>query len=232
MSPFPCLAGLTLRPRNHTRVGTEIPAKNICRFQYSGCGFGMQWVAAQKSSGTNRRKDVRKTLPKTGSQNTVFRSDKAGSKVIRETVVLRMTQSDIRECQPGEIYSFKEASPDARHPFAIVGPFDDEYYLGCITHSNPKQYPYNIPMDPRDFEQEYSNGKQATITYSEHRGTGSHFVGVALFKKVDLAVTWSGQLSTQGLEKMRKAIEGSDPEMWGQYKVNSAQRLKTSKGKK
>ena len=47
----------------------------------------MQWVAAQKSSGTNRRKDVRKTLPKTGSQNTVFRSDKAGSKVIRETVV-------------------------------------------------------------------------------------------------------------------------------------------------
>ena len=125
-----------------------------------------------------------------------------------------MTQSDIRECQPGEIYSFKEPSPDAWHPFAIVGPFDDEYYLGCmITHSNPKQYPDNIPMDPGDFEQEYDKGKQATITYSEIRGTGSHFVGVALFKKVDFAVTRSGQLSSQGLEKMVKAVEGLDPEM-------------------
>ena len=141
-----------------------------------------------------------------------------------------MIQSNFRECLPGGIYSFKEAQPDARHPFAIVGPFDDEYYLGCmITHGNPERWPDNIPMEPEDFEQEYDNGKQATITYSENRGTGSHFVSVALFKKVDFAVTWSGQLSAQGLDKMVKAVEGLSPEMWHRYKGNSIERLKASK---
>ena len=193
----------------------------------------MQWIAAQKSSGTNRRKDVRKTLPKTGSQNTVFRSDKAGSKVIRETVVLRMTQDEFRKYQPGEIYSFSESQDDARHPFAILDRFNEEYYLGCmVTHGDPEKWPDNIPMEPEDFEREFDQGREAKVVYSESRGTGSHFVRVALLKEVDLAVKWSGQLSSQGLEKMRKAIEGLDPEMWGQYKVNSAQRLKTSKGKK
>ena len=100
--------------------------------------------------------------------------------------------------------------------------FDDRFVLvsqhaaGAVHHA------------PARFDQ----GREAKVVYSKSRGTGSHFVRVGLLKEVDLAVKWSGQLSSHGLEKMRKAIEGLDPEMWGQYKVNSAQRLKTSKGKR
>ena len=144
-----------------------------------------------------------------------------------------MAQDEFTEYQPGEIYSFSESHDDARHPFAILDRFNEEYYLGCmITHGDPGKWPDNIPMGPEDFEREFDQGREAKVVYSENRGTGSHFVRVALLKEVDLAVKWSGQLSSQGLEKMRKAIEGLAPEMWGQYKVNSAQRLKTSKGKK
>ena len=144
-----------------------------------------------------------------------------------------MTQSDFRQCQPGEIYSFKEPLPNARHPFAIVGRFDDDYYLGCmITHSNPDRYPDNAPMEFGDFEQEFDNDKQATIIYSEKRGVGSHFVKAALFKEVDQAVVWSGQLSPQGLAKMYRVVEGLNPEMWHQYNANSNERLKANKGKR
>ena len=144
-----------------------------------------------------------------------------------------MDQDEFKEYQPGEIYFFSESHDDARHPFAIVGRFDEQYYLGCmITHGDSEKWPDNIPMELEDFEREFEQGREAKVVYSENRGTGSHFVRVTLLKEVDLAVKWSGQLSSRGLEKMRKAIEGLEPEMWRQYKVNSAKRLKTSKGKK
>ncbi|GAA4014630.1 hypothetical protein GCM10022408_29810 [Hymenobacter fastidiosus] len=101
-----------------------------------------------------------------------------------------------------------------------------------ITHGDTEKWPDNIPMEPEDFKQEFDQGREATVVYSESRGVGSHFVKVALLKEVDLAVAWSGQLSSQGLEKMCRAIEGLNPEMWRQYKVNSAEKLKISTGKR
>ena len=72
-----------------------------------------------------------------------------------------------------------------------------QYYLECmITHGDSEKWPDNIPMEPEDFEREFDQGKEAAVVYSENRGTGSHFVKVALLKEVDLAVKWSGQLSS------------------------------------
>ena len=46
-----------------------------------------------------------------------------------------MSQSDFRECLPGEVYSFSKSHSAARHPFAIVGRFDEQVL--------PRMYDYS-----------------------------------------------------------------------------------------
>lgn len=125
--------------------------------------------------------------------------------------------------QPRDIYEFiSQEDSNEQHPFAILGRYDDNNYLGCmITHGNPEDYVDNVEMQPNYFEKDDSLGNESTVIYSIKNGVGSHFMRVRLKKHNDLNVRLAGRLSVEGFNQMNDIVRKFEPEYWTEFKKYS-----------
>jgi hypothetical protein len=125
--------------------------------------------------------------------------------------------------QPRDIYEFVSREDDnEQHPFAILGPYDEYQYLGCmITHGDPKKYVDNVPMQPDYFEKDDIIGNVSTVLFSIKNEIGSHFMRVRLEKHNDLNVKLAGRLSVEGFNQMSAIVQKFAPEKWIVFKKYS-----------
>lgn len=124
--------------------------------------------------------------------------------------------------QPGDIYKFTTPEEGARHPYAILGEYDSNSYLGCmITHGDPKDWVDNMPMEEGDFVKLDEEGKAYKVRYSTVKGIGSHFMRVGLKKHTELDVYRAGKLTATGFEKLNEIVRKTTPEFWDEFVVYS-----------
>lgn len=124
--------------------------------------------------------------------------------------------------QPGDIYKFTYPQKGARHPYAILGRYDDDNYLGCmITHASSESRVDNVSMEEGDFVKLDEEGKLYEVRYSIVKGIGSHFMRVGLKKHTELDVYRVGQLTATGLEKLNAIVRKTAPEFWDEFEVYS-----------
>lgn len=133
--------------------------------------------------------------------------------------------------QPRDIYEFvSREDPSEQHPFAILGPYDEYQYLGCmITHGDPREYVDNVPMQPNYFENEDSIGNVSTVLFSIKNNVGSHFMRVRLEKHNDLNVRLVGRLSVDGFNQMSAIVQKFAPEKWIEFKRHSDAQVKLNR---
>jgi hypothetical protein len=124
--------------------------------------------------------------------------------------------------QPGDICKFTTPEEGACHPFAVLGRYDSDNYLGCmITHGDPKIWVDNMPMKPSYFVEVEEAGIAHKVLYSVEKGIGSHFMRVGLKKYTGLDVYRAGQLTAEGLYELTEIVKRTAPELWDEYVVYS-----------
>lgn len=122
--------------------------------------------------------------------------------------------------QPGDICKFTHPEDGASHPFAILGRYNSDNYLGCmITHANPEFWSDNMPMEKGDFVEVDEAGANYEVRYSIANGIGSHFMRVGLKKPVELDVYLAGQLTIQGFDRLSEIVRRTKPELWDEFVI-------------